>query len=163
MLIIEADMVVQGQLTIVGTVLVEGRFEGTLVCSRLEIGVDGYLHGRAIAGEIDVAGQVVGEVMARDVYLRGTALIEGEVKHEQLRMDESAALVGESKRQSRLEMPPAFVALETRARMAESDFRNLETANRVRHAQEALNAKAQFETLRARFPAPGVPATRASA
>ncbi len=160
MLIIEADMVVQGQLTIVGTVLIEGRFEGTLVCSRLEIGVDGYVLGRAIAGEIDVAGQIVGEVIAREVYLRGTALIEGEVKHEQLRMDESAALVGESKRHARLEMPPAFLALESRARMAESDFRNLETSSRVRHAQEALNAKAQFETLRARFPALGGPPMR---
>ena len=157
MLIIEADMVVQGQLTIVGTVLIEGRFEGTLVCSRLEIGVDGYVLGRAIAGEIDVAGQIVGEVISREVYLRGTALIEGEVKHEQLRMDESAALVGESKRHARLEMPPAFLALESRARMAESDFRNLETSSRVRRAQEALNAKAQFETLRARFPALGGP------
>ncbi|MEQ1697530.1 MAG: polymer-forming cytoskeletal protein [Hyphomicrobiaceae bacterium] len=163
MLIIEADMVVQGQLTIVGTVLIEGRFEGSIVCSRLEIGVDGYLNGRAIAGEIDVAGQVVGEVHAREVYLRGTALVEGEVRHEQLRMDEAAALVGESKRHNRLEMPPAFLALENRARMAESDFRNLETTSRVRHAQEALNAKAQFETLRARFPSPTGPASRASA
>jgi cytoskeletal protein CcmA (bactofilin family) len=161
MLIIEADMVVQGELTIVGTVLVEGRFEGNLVCSRLEIGVDGYVLGRAIAGEIDVSGQFVGEVIAREVYLRSTALIEGEVKHEQLRMDESAALVGESKRHARLEMPPAFLALETRARMAESDFRNLETSSRVRHAQEALNAKAQFDSLRARFPAPRAPNTRA--
>ena len=158
MLIIEADMVVQGQLTIVGTVLIEGRFEGTMVCSRLEVGVDGYVLGRAIAGEIDVAGQIVGEVIAREVYLRSSALIEGEVKHEQLRMDETAALVGESKRHARLEMPPAFLALETRARLAESDFRNLETSSRVRHAQEALNAKAQFESLRARFPAPQIPA-----
>lgn len=163
MLIIEADMVVQGELTIIGTVIVEGRFEGTLVCSRLEIGIDGYVLGRAIAGEIDVAGQVVGAVQAREVYLRDTALVEGEVKHEQLRMDEQATLVGESKRHARLEMPPAFIALETRARMAESDFRNLETASRVRYAEEALNAKAQFESLRARFPAPIVPASRASA
>lgn len=163
MLIIEADMVVQGQLTIVGTVVVEGRFEGTLVCSKLVIGIDGYVLGRAIAAEIDVAGQVVGEVHAREVYLRGTALVEGEVRHEQLRMDESAVLVGDSKRHARLDMPPAFIALETRARMAESDFRNLETVSRVRLAQEALNAQAQFETLRARFPSPAVPVARASA
>lgn len=158
MLIIEADMVVQGQLTIVGTVLVEGRFEGTLVCSRLEIGVDGYVLGHAISNEIDIAGQVVGSVTGRTVYLRDTALVEGEVRHEQLRMDEAAALVGESKRHSRLDMPQAYLALENRARMAESDFRNLETASRVRRAEEALSAKAQFESLRARFPAPSLTA-----
>lgn len=158
MLIIEADMVVQGQLTIVGTVLVEGRFEGTLVCSRLEIGADGYVLGHAVAAEVDIAGQVVGSVTSRSVYLRDTALVEGKVHHEQLRMDEAAALIGESKRHSRLEMPAAFIALENRARLAESDFRNLETASRVRRAEEAVSAKAQFETLRARFPAPALTA-----
>jgi len=158
MLIIEADMVVQGQLTIVGTVLVEGRFEGTLVCSRLEIGIDGYVLGHAISGEIDIAGQVVGSVTGRTVHLRDTALVEGEVRHEQLRMDEAATLVGESKRQTRMEMPQPYLALENRARMAESDFRNLETASRVRRAEEALSAKAQFESLRARFPAPSLTA-----
>ena len=153
MLIIEADMVTQGQLTIVGTVQLEGRFEGTLVCSRLEIGTDGYLLGNAVTGELVVAGQMVGTVCARHVHLLDTAIVEGELKHEQLRMDEAATLVGESRRHQRLEMPPAYLALEARARHTEEDFRSLETASRNRRAEEALTAQAQFETLRARFPA----------
>ena len=154
MLIIESDMVVQGQLTIVGTVQLEGRFEGMIVCSRLEVGPDGYLLGQAIAGELVVSGQVVGTIVARQVHLTGSAIVEGEVKHEQLRMDEAATLVGESRRQQRLEMPPAFLALEARARQTEDDFRKLETESRVRRAAEAVNARTQFETLRARFPSP---------
>ena len=155
MLIIEADMIVQGQLTIVGTVRLEGRFDGTLVCSRLEIGTDGYLLGHVVTGELVVAGQIVGEVAARQIDLTATAIVEGELRHEQMRMDEAATLVGESRRQSCLEMPPEFLALEARARQAEDDFRRLETANRVRRTEEAGLAQAQFATLRARFPAPG--------
>ena len=156
MLIIEADMVVQGQLTIVGSVLLEGRFEGTLVCSRLEIGSDGYLLGHVVTSDLIVGGQIVGSACARNVHLLGTAIVEGELKHEQLRMELSATLVGESRRHQRLEMPAAFLDLEARARYAEADFRNLEMQSRSRRADEAITAKAQFERLRARFPAPPV-------
>jgi cytoskeletal protein CcmA (bactofilin family) len=156
MLIVEADMVVQGQLTIVGAVLLEGRFEGTLVCSRLEIGADGYLLGRVITSELVVGGQIVGSACARSVHLLGTAIVEGELQHEQLRMDLSATLVGESRRHQRLDMPSAFLELEARARQVESDFRSLEIESRSRRADEAVTAKAQFERLRARFPAPRI-------
>lgn len=152
MLIIEADMMVQGQLTIVGNVLLEGRFEGTLVCSRLEIGSDGYLTGHAVTNELIVAGQIVGSACARTVHLLGTAIVEGELRHEQLRMDLSATLVGESRRHQRLDMPAAFLDLEARAKSADADFRNLEMESRSRRADEAVTAEAQFERLRARFP-----------
>jgi cytoskeletal protein CcmA (bactofilin family) len=154
MLIIEADMVVQGQLTIVGTVRLDGRYEGTIVCSRLEIGPDGYLLGDAVADELMVAGQIVGSVRARRVHLAATAIVEGELNHTELQMDEAAALVGESRRHKILEMPPVFQDLVARARFAEDDFRRLETEHRVRRAEEAVTARDQFERLRARFPAP---------
>ena len=155
MLIIEADMVVQGELTIVGTVRLEGRFEGKLVCARLEIGTDGYLSGTAVAKDLVVAGQIVGSAMALKVHLKSTAIIEGEVTHLQLRMDEAATLVGESRRAGRMDMPRSFLDLEERARRADLDFATLQTASRVRRVDEAMSAQAQFEQLRARFPAHG--------
>jgi cytoskeletal protein CcmA (bactofilin family) len=153
MLIVEADMNVQGRLTIVGTVRLDGRFDGTLVCSRLEIGTDGYLLGEVVTGELIVAGQIVGRAQARHIHLLASAIVEGELRHEQLQMDAEAVLVGESRRHPRLEMPTEFLALEARARHAEDDFLRLETESRVKRAEEALNAKAQFAALRARFPA----------
>lgn len=152
MLIIEADMVLQGQLTIIGTVILEGRFEGTIVCSRLDVGQDGYLLGHVIAQDLVVNGQIVGTASARKVHLKNTAIVEGDLRHEQLRMDEQATLVGTSKRQQQIEMPPQFKALELRAREADDDFRSLETQSRVRRVEEAVSAKAQFDQLRARFP-----------
>ena len=153
-LIIESDMIVQGQLTIVGTVRLEGRFDGALVCTRLEIGTDGYLMGQVVTGELVVAGQIVGQIRARLADLKPTAIVEGQLWHEQLRMDAAATLVGESRRQSYLDMPPEFLALEARVRQTEDDFRRLETESRVRWAEEAKSAQAQFAALRARFPAP---------
>ena len=154
MLIIEADMAVEGQLTVIGTVRLEGRFEGTLVCSRLEIGTDGYLLGHVTAGEILVAGQIVGTAQARTIHLAATAIVEGELRHEQLRMDEAAMLVGESRRHARLDMPAAYLTLESKARHAEDDFQRLETESRVKRTEEAVSARVQFEQLRARFPTP---------
>lgn len=154
MLIIGSDMVTQGQLTIVGTVHLQGRFEGTLICSRLEIGVDGFLLGHAVTHDLIVGGQIVGSAHARHVHLLDTAIVEGELRHEMLRMDEAATLVGESRRHQRLDMPTAFLALEARALHTEADFRSLEIESRLRRADEAPTARAQFESLRARFPVP---------
>ena len=94
MLSIEADMVAQGHLVMLGTLRLEGRFDGTIVCTRLEIGIDGFMFGRVFAHELKVSGQLVGEAQARFVHLVDGAILEGQVAHEQLQMDESAALVG---------------------------------------------------------------------
>jgi cytoskeletal protein CcmA (bactofilin family) len=135
MLVIDADMIVNGQLTVVGTVRLDGRFDGDIVCSRLEIGSDGYLFGTAVAHEVVVAGQIVGRVQARKIHLIKSAIVEGELQHEQLQMDETATLVGESRRYSRLEMPAVYRDLEVRARQADDDFKMLETESRVRRAR----------------------------
>jgi cytoskeletal protein CcmA (bactofilin family) len=153
MMIIEADMVIQGHFTVIGAVRLDGRLEGTIVCSRLEIGPDGLLFGDAVVEELVVAGQIIGKVRARRLHLRETALVEGEIIHEQLQMDEAATLVGESRRHKDLPMPPVFVELQARARRAEDDYRALETATRVRLADEAARAGPQFEMLRSKFPA----------
>lgn len=152
MLTIDADMAVQGQLVVLGTVRLEGRFDGSIICSRLEIGPDGYLFGSAIAVDLHVEGQVVGTVRAVHVHLTGSALLEGELFHETLRMEEAATLVGESRRQQSLQMPAQFIALQAKARQADEELRNLETESRVRRADAVTRNEAQFESLRARFP-----------
>ena len=76
MLTIDADMAVQGQLVVLGTVRLEGRFDGAIICSRLEIGPDGYLFGSVVTEDLRVEGQVVGTVRAIRVHLTGSALLE---------------------------------------------------------------------------------------
>jgi cytoskeletal protein CcmA (bactofilin family) len=152
MLTIEADMIVQGDLLILGTVRLEGRFEGTIMCNRLEIGVDGYVEGRVFTEQLTLAGQIVGLAHARVVHLLAGAILEGELVHEQLRMDEAATLVGESRRHKGLGMPSEFSALQAKSKRFEDDFRNLETAHRVKRADEAVTERVQYDALRARFP-----------
>ena len=152
MLILEADMAAQGRLVVLGAVRLEGRYEGTIICSRLEVGTDGYLLGNVLALELQLAGQIVGTVRASRVVLLDSGILEGELFHETLQMDGSATLVGESRRQKSLEMPEEFTRMQTRARRTEDDIRNLEVEHRVRRVDEAIKAEAQFKLLRARFP-----------
>jgi cytoskeletal protein CcmA (bactofilin family) len=160
MLTIEADMIVNGQLIMLGAVRLDGRFEGSLICKRLDVGVDGYLLGNAVVDELNLLGQIVGSVQARLVTLKAGSILEGELVHEQLQMDETATLVGESRRQKSLKMPPEFLALQSRSQSAADDIRDLETQSRVRRADEAVRDQALFDALRARFPGPpGLPST----
>jgi cytoskeletal protein CcmA (bactofilin family) len=153
MLIIEADMVVAGQLTVVGTVRLEGRYEGTITCTRLEIGRDGYLLGSAAVEDLVVAGQIVGQVTARTVHLEATAIVEGELAHQQLRMDEAATLVGESRRERSHVMPHAFLDLAAKVRSQDEDYDNQQVETRVRLVEQAERLMPQFKKLRAKFPA----------
>lgn len=157
MLTIDADMAVQGQLVVLGTVRLEGRFDGAIICSRLEIGPDGYLFGSVVTEDLRVEGQVVGTVRAIRVHLTGSALLEGELFHETLRMDEAATLVGESRRQRSLQMPAEFLAMQARALQNDEEMRNLEVDSRVRRADAAALEDERFQTLRTRFPS-GAPA-----
>lgn len=151
MVTIEADMSASGRLAVLGQVVLEGRFEGQIVCTRLEIGPDGYLLGEAVADEVVVAGQVVGVVRARRVLLATSAILEGEVVHESLQMDGAATLVGESRRHKTLEMPEDYVNLHRREQERQTEMRNIEVAARVRRIGTAVHARAAYDELRSRF------------
>lgn len=87
---------VSGRLVCTGDVLLNGRLEGAIICSRLHIGPDGYLLGSAEAEDVVVDGQVVGDVRARTVTLNATAVVEGDVLHRTLSKHRAAVLVGRS-------------------------------------------------------------------
>jgi cytoskeletal protein CcmA (bactofilin family) len=156
MLIVEADMMVVGQLTLLGAARIDGRFEGSLVCRSIEVGPDGYVEGTLVAEDITIAGQLVGAGWGRRIHLAGTAIVEGELHQEQLSMDEKASLVGESRRQARFEMPAPYRNLLERERRAASEFEEMSAEARVRRAAEADQSRVAFQQLRARFPAPRV-------
>ena len=151
MLVIESDMLMQAHVTVVGTVILNGRLEGSIVCSRLEIGEDGYLLGDAVVEDLIVAGQILGSARGKRVHLKQTALVEGELFHEVLSMDAAATLVGVSRRQSGADMPAAFKSLEQRVNRTEEEFRAIELATRVRMADQAERTMPEFEALKTRL------------
>jgi len=153
MLVVDADTVMEGQLTILGNVRIDGLFRGAVTCTSLEIGSDGVVEGNVIAERLIIAGQLIGIARARVVHLYGTAIVEGEVFQEKLSMDADASLLGESRRLKAFEMPHVYRSLEARERQLDEEIEQISTAARVRKADQAEEARAAFDQLRARFPA----------
>ena len=139
MLVVDADMVVEGQITLLGSARIDGRFRGVLVCTSIEVGPDGFVEGTLIAERLVVAGQIIGIARARMVHLADTAIVEGEIYQERLSMDEAATLVGESRRDPGFEMPLAYREMQARERRIDDEFARMSAESRVRRTEEADN------------------------
>ena len=150
MIHIERGMILSGHLTVVGAMVLDGRFEGSISCPRLEIGPDGYMIGDVVVDELVVEGQIVGNVQARKVDLRSTALVEGDVRHEILSLDPAAILVGDSIRLNHSEMPEDFRSLEARRVAEDEELRLMEKATMMQLTLQAGDAASAYDVLRAR-------------
>lgn len=154
MLIVDADTVLEGELTVLGAVRVDGLFRGRIYCTSLEIGVDGVIEGSIMTERLIVGGQIVGSAKARVVHLHATAIVEGELHQEKLSMDGDAALFGDSRRLKAFDMPAAYLGLVERERQIDAEIDRIETEARVRKADEAAAVDAAFDHLRTKFPSP---------
>jgi hypothetical protein len=155
MLLIEAEMVLQGHMTFLGPCRIEGRLQGSIVCTSIEVGPYAMVEGTLVAEEtLSISGQLIGVGWAKRIQLAGTAIVEGELHQEQLTMDEHATLVGESRREPGFAMPAPYVALQERQRQAQSELDSLTAESRARREAEADEARTAFQRLRARFPTP---------
>ncbi len=152
MLVVDADTILEGELTVLGTVRIDGLFRGQLSCTSLELGIDGVIEGTVMAERLIVAGQIIGVARARVVHLYATAILEGELHQEKLSMDDEATLIGESRRLKVFNMPPAYLGLVAREQQLDAEIDRIETEARVRKADSADDVQAAFDQLRARFP-----------
>jgi len=116
MIVVDPDTLMRGDLVAAGRVMFDGWIEGQIICSRLEVGSDGYVLGNVAAKELFVAGQIVGTIVAEAVHLLKGAFVEGDVHHLTLSLDPTATLTGRAIRGRDLQMPPALLALEAKAR-----------------------------------------------
>lgn len=115
MLTVQSNALARGRLIAAGRVVLDSWFEGDVVCSRLEIGPDGYVRGTVIAHEVVSSGQVVGIVHASSVHLLPGAFVEGDIRHSLLKLDRGATLSGRALRHPALQFPPELLDLEARA------------------------------------------------
>jgi cytoskeletal protein CcmA (bactofilin family) len=97
-------------------------FEGDILCSRLDIGRDGYVLGNITTRELYVEGQIVGTVHAGIVHLMDGAFVEGDVHHHVLSLHANASLMGTALRSTRMPFPQELLALEARAGHPASRF-----------------------------------------
>jgi cytoskeletal protein CcmA (bactofilin family) len=149
MLHIEPDTVVKGHIATVGTVVLNGRLEGNICCTRLEIGESGYLLGKVTAEHVVISGQVIGEVRGMVVEVMRNAIVEADVFHAQLSLDEDAVMSGVSMRIDRLDVPAAMQDVQQVIADEEAAFSVLHRDFAKREADDATARSSEFEQLRA--------------
>ena len=96
--VIDAWLAVTGSLKSEGEILVEGRVEGDIRCKLLVIGKDAHVSGSIIAEEVSVRGKVRGAIRAHRVTLQDTAVIDSDIYHRTLSIEQGACFEGSSKR-----------------------------------------------------------------
>jgi cytoskeletal protein CcmA (bactofilin family) len=149
MLIFQPDTIVKGHIATVGTVVLNGRLEGNICCTRLEIGESGYLLGKVTAEHVIISGQVIGEVRGMVVEVMRNAIVEADVYHAQLSLDEDAVMSGVSQRIDRLDVPAAMKAVQSVIAAEEAAFSVLHRDFTKRENEVAEARSSEFEQLRA--------------
>ena len=75
---------------------VDGAITGDVAVTRLLIGEQGKIEGAVTAEIVDIRGKVVGSVKAKQVHLFASAVVHGDITHEQLTVDAGAEFEGRS-------------------------------------------------------------------
>ncbi|MDX2307519.1 MAG: polymer-forming cytoskeletal protein [Hyphomicrobium sp.] len=122
MLTIDTTTLMRGNFTAAGRIQLNTWFEGDILCSRLDVGPDGYVKGNVITRELFLEGQIVGSVNAGIVHMMEGSFVEGDVHHHIMSLHPSATLVGHAYRTTRLPFPEELLALEAKAGVAASSF-----------------------------------------
>jgi cytoskeletal protein CcmA (bactofilin family) len=82
-----------------GTVQLFGRIEGEVRASTVLIKEGAQVEGAVVAEELTIAGQVKGTIHANRVKLDSTAVVEGDIFHRLISIEENARFEGLSKRE----------------------------------------------------------------
>lgn len=115
MLSIHNDTHMRGRLVAAGRVVLDSWFEGDVLCSKLEIGPNGYVLGSVIAREVIAEGQIVGPVTAGRVSLLAGAFVEGDIETSRLDHAKGATQTGSARFVADIPYPAELLAMETRA------------------------------------------------
>lgn len=96
-----ASMIAQG-VAIKGDVMGDGELhldcvvQGDVRVGKLVLGPNARVEGALYAQVIEIHGRVTGQVSAKQVRLYGTAVVDGDITHEQLAMESGAQFQGRS-------------------------------------------------------------------
>lgn len=125
--VIDSWLVITGNLQSEGEIQVEGQIHGDIRCANLIVGKDANITGSIVAEEVIVRGKVKGSIRANRVTLQDTAIVDSDIYHKSMSIEQGACFEGASKRrdqpltieldQSGAEMLKA-AALEMRAAVA---------------------------------------------
>jgi len=93
---------VAGKFVSEGAVKIFGRFEGELQASDVLIGEGAQVEANVVAQDLVIGGRFKGTIRAMHVKLLGTAVVESEIFHRSLAIEENARFDGTSRREDDL-------------------------------------------------------------
>lgn len=92
--IIAPDVKIDGNITTNGELQLDGVINGDLMCGSVVMGETGSVTGVIEADNVIIRGLVNGEIRARTVRLEKSAVVEGDVYHENLAVESGAKITG---------------------------------------------------------------------
>ncbi len=126
MLSVATDTVMRGRLVAAGRIVLDSWFEGDVVCSRLDLGSNGYVLGAVVASEVYIEGQIVGPVLGGRVHVMPGGFVEGDIRYVTLEVASGATHCGRCTKLASYRDPPELVALAERAAAEASQLRQIE-------------------------------------
>jgi cytoskeletal protein CcmA (bactofilin family) len=96
--VIDSWLTIRGDLESEGEVQVDGKVNGDIRCAHLVVGKDAIIVGNIVAEEVIVRGRVKGTIRAINVTLQDTAVVESEIFHKSLAIEQGACFDGLSRR-----------------------------------------------------------------
>src|SRR6202048_1806441 len=96
---ISSSITIVGKISGKGTVRISGRTGGELSASIALIDDGEQVESGIVAEELTVGGRVKGTIHAHRVKLIGSAVVEGDIFHRSLSIDENARFEGSSRRE----------------------------------------------------------------
>jgi cytoskeletal protein CcmA (bactofilin family) len=114
--VIDSWLMISGNLKSEGEIQVEGHITGDVHCAQLIVGKDAAIHGNICAEEVVVRGKVTGTIRANRVTLQDTAVVNSEVYHKSLVVEQGACFEGRScRRDEPMRMDTELVELKAKA------------------------------------------------
>ena len=96
--VISKNLEITGDLVGKGDVHVSGTIDGNIKCGSLTVSEGASVNGQIDATQVSIHGTVHGSIIAKNIALRRTARVIGEVTHETLEVESGAFLEGFYKR-----------------------------------------------------------------
>jgi cytoskeletal protein CcmA (bactofilin family) len=106
---LSSEMAVVGKIVCKGVLKIYGLVEGEVNASNALVADGARIRGDIVAEELTVAGRVEGDIYALRVKLQGTAVVEGDIFHRSLSMDEHARFEGCSRPEDNPPEPRSYI------------------------------------------------------
>jgi cytoskeletal protein CcmA (bactofilin family) len=120
---ISSGLSIVGKIVGRGALTIFGHVEGELRASTIVIAEGAQMVGDVVAEELTVNGYVKGGIHANRVRLGGTGVVDGDISHQTLAIEENARFEGTSRRNEKAIDPQSFRSEEAPAGTNRADRR----------------------------------------